>query len=86
MLARALRKLPLIVTCWSIRSFDSVSKDPARTMRRIIKRLHPGAVILLHDHSVLASGMTDLLIENIRNAGYRIVPLDELLEIDAYAA
>jgi peptidoglycan-N-acetylglucosamine deacetylase len=85
MLARALKQLPLTVIGWSIRSMDAVANDHQKVMERILKGLHPGGIILLHDHSGFTSEMIEILIEKTREAGYRIVSLDELTEIKAYA-
>jgi peptidoglycan-N-acetylglucosamine deacetylase len=85
MLAKALRKLPWQVVCWSIRPYDTVRKDGQHVLKRILAALRPGAVILLHDHSVFTASCMEDLIGGIEKAGYRIVPLDELLKIRAYA-
>jgi peptidoglycan-N-acetylglucosamine deacetylase len=85
MLARALRSLPHTVIVWSIRSLDTIPDDPGRILDKMMEKIHPGAVILLHDHSAFTAGNLERLIVKIREAGYRIVPLDELLRIKAYA-
>jgi peptidoglycan/xylan/chitin deacetylase (PgdA/CDA1 family) len=85
MLARALRSLPLQVVCWSIRSFDISLKDPDRVLRRILARLRPGAVILLHDHSDFSSTRLEVMILKIREQGYQFVSLEQNLNIQAYA-
>ncbi len=85
MLARALRSLPLTVVGWSVRSLDTVIRDPARVTDRICRKIRPGSVILLHDHTDFTTDHLERLTGQIRDAGYQIVPLDVLLNIKAYA-
>jgi peptidoglycan/xylan/chitin deacetylase (PgdA/CDA1 family) len=84
MLSKALRETGMTAVTWSIRSFDTVRKDPSRTFERIIRKLDPGAVILLHDHSSFNPEYLEKLILRIRDLGYTIIALDVLLELKAY--
>lgn len=84
MVSRAVRMTGLNVVTWSIRSLDTVRKDPERILARITCRLKPGAVILLHDHSPFTAGMLETLVLKIREHHFDIVPLDQLLELNAY--
>jgi peptidoglycan/xylan/chitin deacetylase (PgdA/CDA1 family) len=34
---------------WSVRSHDSILRDPERVVRRVLDRLHPGAIVLVHE-------------------------------------
>ncbi len=84
-LACAARKLNLLCVGWSIRSLDTIREaQPARTVERISKRLHPGAVILLHDRCRNADLLLESLITEIQNQGYQIIPSDHLLHIEPY--
>jgi peptidoglycan/xylan/chitin deacetylase (PgdA/CDA1 family) len=85
MLARALRDLPWNVIGWSIRSFDTMKTAPDSILQRILKKMHPGAIILLHDHSAFSRSHLESMILAIRKQGYSIVPLDQLLKIETYA-
>jgi peptidoglycan/xylan/chitin deacetylase (PgdA/CDA1 family) len=48
-LRSALRKRGLIYIGWSDRGRDCVSRDPERVAVRILKRVKPGAIILMHE-------------------------------------
>src|SRR5690606_27468827 len=48
-LAKALKVTEHKVIGWNIRSFDTVINNPQKILKRITKRVHPGAIILLHD-------------------------------------
>lgn len=84
MLAGALRKVTLTVVGWNIRSLDTLHRDPARIMQRILGALKPGAIILLHDHTPFTTSHLEQLIRLIDEKGYRIIPLEQLLNTPAY--
>lgn len=70
---------------WSIRPFDTrthVSRD--KILRRILDRLRPGAVILLHDRIDGADRLVETLITNARQNGYRFETVDRLFHFSAY--
>ena len=70
---------------WSVRSFDTVEKrDRADVCRRIRRRLHNGAVILLHDRCKDADILLEYLLEEIRACNMQVVMLDKLLEVEKY--
>lgn len=48
-IARAAREKGLTLVGWSVRAFDGVRTDPARVAARVVRRLAPGAIVLLHD-------------------------------------
>ena len=85
MLSRALRRLPYTVVCWSIRSFDTVTRNPQALIDKVIRRLEPGAIIALHDHTLFTGEHLERLIDLVSEKGYRIIPLDQLLQKEAYA-
>ena len=63
---------------WNIRSFDTIKK-PDTVIRRIEKRLKPGAVILLHDDRPNTVRILPAIIESALKRGYRFVRPDEFL-------
>jgi len=86
MIHSALKNMHWATICWSVRSLDTRNTDPQKIKTRIIRHLHPGAIILLHDHTPFSGNNLDELLAAIRNAGYAIVPLDKLLKLPAYAS
>jgi len=85
MLSKALRRTPYTVVCWNIRSFDTTTSDPLVVQMRIVRKLKPGAIIVLHDHTLFTQHHLGELIDKIYSQGFRIVPLDGLLQTSAYA-
>ena len=83
-IARAVRRLGLVPVGWSIRSLDTVSRDPERVATRILRRLHPGAVILLHDRCAGSDRLLDRLLDGLQKRGYEPTTIPELFDIEAY--
>ena len=74
--------LELKVIGWSARGFDTVTKDPTRIVARIVRRLEPGGIILLHDGNIPAGRLVltvKLLLASLRERGYEVVRLDNIL-------
>lgn len=80
---RAARSLGLQVIGWSARGLDTQSHDPERIVARIVRRLEPGAIILLHDGNIPVERLVvtvKLLLTKLKERGYAVVRLDKLLE------
>lgn len=70
---------------WSIRSLDSVVKIKSKSIcARVVSKLHPGAVILLHDRCKDDDVLLQMLIREIGKRGYKIVQISEMFNINAY--
>jgi len=79
---RVAEALRLKVIGWNIRSLDTRSTDPEQIVRRIMRRLKPGAIILLHDGNIPAERLVatvKLLLAKLREQGYEVVRLDRML-------
>lgn len=83
-IGKAARLLDYSVVGWSIRSLDTIGKDPQKTIKRVIGRLKPGRVILLHDDREHIIPILKEVIEKSMAEGYEFVSPDELLNIKAY--
>lgn len=76
------KKLGLKVVGWTIRSLDTRITEPERVVQRVVARLAPGAIILLHDGNIPAERLVrtvKLLLAKLREQGYEVVRLDKLL-------
>jgi len=80
----AVRDLKCSVIGWNNRSYDTVDKNEKAIVDRILKNLKPGAIILLHDTLPIHKSLLPQIIESIQSQSYQIVPLTELLKIEAY--
>jgi peptidoglycan/xylan/chitin deacetylase (PgdA/CDA1 family) len=70
---------------WNVRSFDTSAKDPQQLLARILDRLHGGDIILMHDSMPITKEILTELIIRARQNGFTFVPLDKMLDINAYA-
>lgn len=84
-LARAIRREGHQCIGWSVRSLDTLVQDPAQLLASMVRALAPGAVFLFHDTSAATAAMLDEFLQQARARGFRVVPLDELLGVTAYA-
>lgn len=69
---------------WNIRSMDTVIKDKHRLLDKLLSRLKPGAIVLLHDTSKTTLDALPDFIRSARDKGYEFVRLDKLLNVAAY--
>ena len=83
MLKKALKKTKLISVGWSVRSLDTV-KSPEKVLNRLKKKTHNGAVILLHDSQEKIIPVLAGFLPWLKEHGYQVTKLDELLNIKAY--
>lgn len=69
---------------WNIRSLDGIIKNKKFLFDRIIKRIKPGGIVLLHDTSMETVVVLEQLLSFLEKNNYSVVPLEELLNIKAY--
>ena len=85
----AARSLGLKVIGWTVRGLDTTLRDPERIVARILRRLKPGAIIMLHDANVPPERLVATvkqLLESLRARGYEVVRLDRILVSRGQAA
>lgn len=80
---RALEVTKHKVIGWNIRSLDGILKDEKIIFTRIINRIKPGAIVLLHDTSHTVTILERLMLHLEENK-YKVVSIEELLNIKAY--
>jgi peptidoglycan/xylan/chitin deacetylase (PgdA/CDA1 family) len=68
---------------WSLRSYDTMISSPERLLRRVCK-IKNGDIVLFHDAGLQTKTVLPLFIDYVRAEGFEIVPLDKLLDIQAY--
>ena len=80
---RLAQKLGYKTVFWSLAYVDwYTDNQPTRdeAFSKLIPRVHPGAVVLLHSTSKTNAEILDELLCKWENAGYRIAPIDELFD------
>ena len=84
-IGRVVKGLGLQTVGWSIRSLDTVSSESRENVcRRVERRLHPGAILLLHDRCAGADELLEKIIAAAERENYRIERLDSVIKVDAY--
>jgi peptidoglycan/xylan/chitin deacetylase (PgdA/CDA1 family) len=75
-----LKRLGLARVAWSARGYDGVGASPERVVRRIARKLAPGAIVLLHEGGAATRSVETiaLLLERMRAEGYRTVLPEQL--------
>ena len=69
-IAKALRQLNLQSVGWNVRSYDTSIKDVEKIKQRVLSKLKPGAIILLHDRLDFMPELLEDLIPAIKEKGY----------------
>lgn len=69
-IAKAVKKLNLQSIGWNVRSYDTSIKDIEKINQRIISKLKPGAIILLHDRLDFMPELLERLLPAIKEKGY----------------
>ena len=84
MLKRALGAFSFHIIGYSNRSLDTVTKDENKAIERLMRRLKPGDIVLLHDTVPYAASLLKKFLCLISEKGYIVIGLDELLNIQPY--
>lgn len=84
-LAKAVKKTGMTTIGWNIRSLDTVAKDQEKLLEKLLKELRPGAIILFHDTMAITAAILPEFLQGVKARGYEIVPIDQLINEDAYA-
>ena len=74
-LAWALERTQMRSIGWSIRSFDTASKNEAALLQRLKKQLHDRAIILVHDFCPITAAVLPRFIDYARTQGFEFVTI-----------
>jgi len=84
-IAKATKKLNLHIIGWSIRSFDTMSKNRKTLLRRVINKISSGDIILFHDRTEITISILEELLQHLKDNNIPIIPLEKFIDIKAYA-
>lgn len=82
--ARVVKELKLTSVGWSLRSKDTMIQDNSVLLKRIQTRLKPGDVLLMHDSKAWTVNLLKALLKYIRDKGYTVTEMDQLLKLEPY--
>lgn len=69
---------------WSIRTYDTNANKAEALLKRAVKNLSNGDVVLFHDWGQHTIGILPAFIKEVRARGFEIIGIDELLKSKAY--
>jgi peptidoglycan-N-acetylglucosamine deacetylase len=78
-IAKAISNLGLKVIGWNIRSYDTTNKQKEQILKRIIKNLKGGDIILLHDKTKDICWLTVEILKYLKQNKLKTVTIEELL-------
>lgn len=83
-LSRALAQRDLVCVTWNVRSFDTLSRDPRKTAARVLHRVRPGSIILMHEgpslHASVRVAALALTLDQLTTRSLRcVIPTDDRL-------
>jgi peptidoglycan-N-acetylglucosamine deacetylase len=71
-------ELKMKTIMWSVDTVDWKKPNPKEMMARVLRKAHPGAMILMHPTAPTAEGI-EMLIEGLKAKGYKIGTVSDLL-------
>lgn len=74
----AVRQMNMKLGLWSVNTGDYTGRDPQAITRRVLARVHSGAVVLMHSGVPATVEALPALVHELRRRGYRFVTLQEL--------
>ena len=79
----ATRRNRMLLVFWTVSSRDWIHPDPAVIARRVIDRVEPGAIVLMHDFGGVTREPTlravPIIVRALRRKGYRFVTVPRLM-------
>lgn len=69
---------------WNIDSLDWKDLTPEQMMERIMPKLTPGSIILLHNGGKYTPELLPTLLAALQDEGYTVVPISELIYTENY--
>ena len=79
-----LHELNMYPIQWNIDSLDWKDKKCDEMCKRIIPKLSPGSIILMHNGAKYTPDSLDTIIKEIKNKGYEIVPISQIIHRENY--
>ena len=80
----AARNAGMFTIQWNIDSLDWKDLTPGQMMDRIVPKLSPGSIILLHNGGKHTPELLPILLERLQSEGYTVVPISEIIYKDNF--
>lgn len=76
-IAQAINYLEKKSIGWNIRSFDTIIKNEEKILKKILKKIEPGSIILMHDTSKKSLNVLKNLVPLLKNNQYSFFTIDD---------
>ena len=80
-IAKAIRKTGKKSIGWNIRSFDTAISDEKKILQRVLPKIKPGSVILLHDTSEKSLMVLEQILLYLKKEDYQSVSVSQLFNL-----
>ncbi|UII34794.1 polysaccharide deacetylase family protein [Fulvivirga ulvae] len=81
-IAAAVKATGMKVIGWNLRSFDTSGADHEKIIKRVIPKIKPGSVILLHDNREQTPEILEAILLHAKKKNYKCVTIDEIFKFD----
>jgi peptidoglycan/xylan/chitin deacetylase (PgdA/CDA1 family) len=75
-IGKAIKSLNYKTIGWSLRSLDTMHKNPQTVIRRVTKKLQTGDIVLFHDNLKNSPEIVEAVIQYALQKGYRFVQVN----------
>lgn len=69
---------------WSIDSLDWKEKGVQPVVDKVVKNVTNGSIILFHNNAKYVTGYLPIILKELKDKGYEVVPISELIYKDNY--
>ncbi|MGC4233842.1 MAG: polysaccharide deacetylase family protein [Niabella sp.] len=84
-LKKAIEAMGYMAIGWNVRSMDTRVKNETALLQKLQRSVKPGSIFLFHDTAAITVSILPRFIEQVQQAGYEIVPLEKLINLQPYA-
>lgn len=81
---KAVNNCKMYCVQWDVDSLDWKDPTPEQITKNVVNKLKNGSIILMHNGAKNTPVALPMVIEGIKNAGYEIVPISQILLKGAY--
>lgn len=74
-IAKVIKETGHLVIGWNVRSFDTVTKDPQTIAKRVLKKIKPGSIILMHDTQPQSLEALKIMLPKLKDYQFATISL-----------
>ncbi|HOR86654.1 MAG TPA: polysaccharide deacetylase family protein [Bacillota bacterium] len=73
------REMGIQVIQWDVDSLDYKDYGKDAIVKRVLSKVKNGSIVLFHNNATYTKDALTVVLENLQNEGYKIVPVSELI-------